>query len=128
MLKENLEFIEDDISDLKQESKEAKHEVLQLKKQILYMKTYSRRENVNFFDLPEEPSTSNGGERMQDGAQLPAEDSEKVYNFLEEHLQMDRPRDKIEFQRVHRFGKPNADARPRPIIVRFLLRNFRLWS
>ena len=29
-------------------------------------------------------------------------------------------RDKIEFQRVHRLGKPNADARPCPIIARFL--------
>ena len=55
---------------------------------------------------------------MQDGAQLPAEDSKEViYNFLEEHLQIDRPRDKIEFQRVHRLGKPNEDARPRPIIA-----------
>ena len=26
----------------------------------------------------------------------------------------------IEFQRVHRLGKPNAGARPRPIIARFL--------
>ena len=85
------------------------------------METYSRREKVKFFGLPEKPSTSNGGERMQDGAQFPAEDSKEViYNFLEEHLQIDRSRDKIEFQRVHRLGKPNADARPRPIIARFL--------
>ena len=68
--------------------------------------------------LTEEPSASKGRERMQDGAQLPAEDSKEViYNFLEEHLQIDRPRDKIEFQRVHRLGKPNEDARPRPIIA-----------
>ena len=59
---------------------------------------------------------------MQDGTQLPAEDSKEVtYNFLEEHLQIDRPRDKIEFQRVHRLGKLNAGTKPRPlIIVRFL--------
>ena len=85
------------------------------------METYSRRENAKFFGLPEGPSTSNGEERMQDGIELPAEDSKEViYNFLQEHLQIDRPRDKIEFQRVHRLGKPNASARPRPIIARFL--------
>ena len=121
VLKENLEFNEDDISDLKRDSKEVQHEVSELKKQILYMEAYSRRENVKFFGLPEAPSTSNGGERVQDGRQLPAEDSKEViYNFLEAHLQIDRPRDKIEFQRVHRLGKPNAGARPRPIIARFL--------
>ena len=48
VLKENLEFNEDDIADLKRDSKEAKHEVLELKNQILYMETYSRRENVKF--------------------------------------------------------------------------------
>ena len=121
VLKENLEFNEDDISDLKRDSKEVQNEVFELKKQILYMETYSRRENAKFFGLPEEQNTSNGEERMQDGTQLPAEDSkEVVYNFLEEHLKIDRPHDKIEFQRVHRLGKPNAGANPRPIIARFL--------
>ena len=50
---------------------------------------------LNFFGLPEEPSTPNGGEGMQDGTrmQLPAEDSKDViYKFLEAHLQIDRPR------------------------------------
>ena len=121
VLKENLEFNEDDISDLKRHSKEVQNEVFELKKQILYMETYSRRENAKFFGLPEEQNTSNGEERMQDGTQLPAEDSkEVVYNFLEEHLKIDRPHDKIEFQRVHRLEKPNAGANPRPIIARFL--------
>ena len=121
VLKENVEFNEEDISDLKRDSKAVQHEVLELKKQILYMETYSRRENAKFFGLPEGPSTSNGEERMQDGIELPAEDSKEViYNFLQEHLQIDRPRDKIEFQRVHRLGKPNVGGRPRPIIARFL--------
>ena len=121
VLKENLEFNEDDISDLKRDSKEVQNEVFELKKQILYMETYSRRENAKFFGLPEEQNTSNGEERMHDGTQLPAEDSKEViYNFLEEHLQIDRPRDKIEFQRVHRLGKPNVGAKSRPIIARFL--------
>ena len=79
VLKENLEFNEDDISDLKRDSKEVQHKVSELKKQSLYMETYSKRENAKFFGLPEEPSTLNGGERMQDGTQLPAEDSKKLF-------------------------------------------------
>ena len=51
VLKENLEFNEDDIYDMKRDSKEAKHEVVELKKQILYMETYSRGENVKCFSL-----------------------------------------------------------------------------
>ena len=99
VLKENVEFNEEDISDLKRDSKAVQHEVLELKKQILYMETYSRRENAKFFGLPEGPSTSNGEERMQDGIELPAEDSKEViYNFLQEHLQIDRPCDKIDFK------------------------------
>ena len=47
------------------------------------METYSRRVNAKFFGLPEGPSTSNGEERMQDGIELPAEDSKEViFNFL----------------------------------------------
>ena len=91
VLKENVEFNEEDISDLKWDSKKVQHEVLELKKQILYMETYSRRENAKFFGLPEGPSTSNGEERMQDGSELPPEDSKEViYNYLQEHLQIDR--------------------------------------
>ena len=71
------------------------------------METYSRRENNKFFGLPDGPSTSNGEERMQDGTQLPAEDSKEVIcSFLEEHLQIDWQGDKIEFQRLHCLGKP----------------------
>ena len=44
---------------------------------------------------------------------------EVLYKFLEERLKIDRPRGKIEFQRVHRLGKPNP-LKARPIIARFL--------
>ena len=44
---------------------------------------------------------------------------EVLCKFLEEQLKIDRPREKIEFQRVHRLGKPNP-LKARPIIARFL--------
>ena len=42
-----------------------------------------------------------------------------VYKFLEEHLQIENPNGTIEFQRIHRLGKPAVGKR-RPIIARFL--------
>ena len=44
---------------------------------------------------------------------------EVVFKFLAEQLKINRPGDKIEFQRVHRLGKSNS-SKPRPIIARFL--------
>ena len=44
---------------------------------------------------------------------------EVVFNFLAEQLKINRPSDKIEFQRVHPLGKSNS-LKPRQIIARFL--------
>ena len=52
-LEESIQFNEDDISDLKKESKESKFEINDLRKQLLYLETYSRRENVKFFGIDE---------------------------------------------------------------------------
>ena len=51
-LKESVQFNEEDISDLKLENlKRLQQDVWGLQKQLLYMKTYSRRENVKFVRL-----------------------------------------------------------------------------
>ena len=42
-----------------------------------------------------------------------------MYKFLEEKLKIERPREKIELQRIHRLGRPNS-LKLRPIIARFL--------
>ena len=44
---------------------------------------------------------------------------EVMYKFLDEKLKIERPREKIELQRIHRLGRPNS-LKPRPIISRFL--------
>ena len=62
----------------------------------------------------------NGGEEAQDRAQARTENTiEIVYNFLEDKLKITNAREKIEFQRIHRLGKPKSGS-PRPIIARFL--------
>ena len=65
-LEESVNFNDEDISDVKRDTKKAEYEIKELKKQILYMETYSRRENVKFVGIPEnvEPFNS-GNETMQ---------------------------------------------------------------
>ena len=113
-LEESIQFNEDDISDLKKESKESKFEINDLRKQLLYLETYSRRENVKFFGIDEVVLASEVDSPTEDTRDL-------VFKFLGNKLRIENPRGRIEFQRVHRLGKPNNSSdKPRPIIARFL--------
>ena len=68
-LKESIEFNEEDISDLKLENQKLQQDVCELQKQLLYMETYSRRENVKFVGLLEEQvDNMNGGDEDHNGA------------------------------------------------------------
>jgi hypothetical protein len=42
-----------------------------------------------------------------------------IYKFMADELSMREPHKRIEFQRIHRLGKPNRKS-PRPILARFL--------
>jgi len=82
------------------------------------METSSRRENLKFFGVPENNECT-----MEEGSAaqrvLFENTREGVYQFLEEKLKIEQPREKIEFQRTPRLGKPNS-FKPCPIIARFL--------
>ena len=99
----------------KKDNKKLEHEVYGLKKQLLYMETYSRRENLKFFGVPVNTECN-----MEEGSveqRVVVENTREVmYQFLEEKLKIEQPRQKIEFQRIHRLGKPNS-FKPRPIIA-----------
>ena len=113
-LEESIQFKEDDISDPKKEPKESKFEINDLRKQLLYLETYSRRENVKFFGIDEVVLASEVDSPTEDTRDL-------VFKFLENNLRIANPHGGIEFQRVHRLGKPNNSSdKPRPIIARFL--------
>lgn len=81
--------------------KEAKED---LGKKILYLETYSRRENLKFAGIPE------GRDEQEDTKEV-------LVEFLSKQLEIERAGE-IEFQRVHRMGKKGG--RPRMIIARFL--------
>lgn len=63
------------------------------------METYSRRENLKFFGLPENTDVSYGRNNKEEGSSRlhgELENTKEIsYIILEEHLKIDRPRDKI---------------------------------
>ena len=89
-LEESIQFNEDDISDRKKESKESKFEINDLRKQLLYLETYSRRENVTFFGIDEVVPAS-------EVDFLPEDTRDLVFKFLENKLRIENPRGRIEF-------------------------------
>ena len=75
-----------------------------LRKKILYLETYSRRENLKLAGIPEVSSDQ--------------EDTKTVLtNFISRQLGIENP-EEIEFQRVHQIGKKGD--RPRMVIALFL--------
>ena len=117
-IEEGLQYNEKDVRDLQRDNKKLEHEIYCLKKQLLYMETYSRRENLKFFGVPVNTECN-----MEEGSveqRVVVENTREVmYQFLEEKLKIEQTRQKIEFQKIHRLGKPNS-FKPRPIIARFL--------
>lgn len=118
-LKEGVNLGEEDISVLKTDMKKNEFEIEELRKQILYMEAYSRRENAKFIGVPEELISSEVGMEQDRPSQKTENTKEVIYKFMEEHLQIEHASDRIEFQRIHRLGKP-VSGKSRPIIARFL--------
>ena len=54
------------MSDIKRDNRKLENDVSELKKQLMYMETYSRRENLKFFGLPENSNTLGSGNGMEE--------------------------------------------------------------
>ena len=99
---ECLQYKEDDISDIKRDNRKLENDVSKLKKQLMYMETYSRQENFKFFGLSENSDALDSSNDLEEESSRQSGTSENsrevLYKFLEERLKIDRPCDKIEFQ------------------------------
>ena len=84
------------------------------------MEAYSRRENLKFEGIPETFASSDKDGATQRG-EVSTENTKAVLtDFLERVLGIEDAQD-IEYQRVHRMGKPRKESgRERIIIARFL--------
>ena len=102
-----MAFLNSEVESLKQTLEGQKEEMETLRQENLYMGVYQRRENLRFHGIPEK--------KDEDDTQ------EVLVNFMKAELGI-QDADKIEFQRVHRIGKPrsNSSGKPRQIIAQFL--------
>ena len=119
-LEKNADFVSGQIEELNntlQEENETRgKEIDNVRKEPLYLETYSRRENLKFDGIPERlMHVSHNGQKRS------TEDTKgQLVDFLENVLEVEDAKD-IEFQRVHRLGKqPKSDGSGRMIIARFL--------
>ena len=108
----NATFVEKHIQELQSGMDKRKEEISNNYKQMLYFEAYSRRENLKFEGIPETPESPD----------LQWEDMRQVLvDFMQSVLGIEDAQD-IEFQRVHRMGKPKLieGNSCRMIIARFL--------
>ena len=123
-LDQSVHFNASDIADLKHGQLKLQFENDNLKKQLqhLYSESYSRRENLKFIGIVENTTDStNNWNAAKSIDSLQSENTKDVlFKFLEDELNITDARKRIEFQRVHRLGKPRSSGDPGPIIARFL--------
>ena len=121
-LEQSVHFNASDIADLKHDQLKLQFENDNLKKQLLYSESYSGRENLKFIGIVENTtdSTNNWNAAKSSDSLLSENNKDVLFKFLEDELNIPDARKRIEFQRVHRLGKPRSSGDLRPIIARFL--------
>ena len=121
-LEQSVHFNASDIADLKHDQLKLHFENDNLKKQLLYSESYSSRENLKFIGIVENTTDStNNWNAVKSSDSLQSENTKDVlFKFLEDELNITDARKGIEFQSVHRLGKPRSSGDPGPIIARFL--------
>ena len=108
----NATFVDKHIQELQSGMDKREEEISNNYKQMLYFEAYSRRENLKFEGIPETPESLD----------VQREDTRQVLvDFMQSGLGIEDAQD-IEFQRVHRMGKPKLieGNSCRMIIARFL--------
>ena len=100
------------LDDHRQQIEDLKSKLAEEQEKVIALETYSRRENLRFMNIPEEPD-----ENCID----------TIYDLIENGLNIGT--EHMQLQAVHRVGKVRSNdvdkASPRPVIVRFLLRDDR---
>ena len=96
-LEESVTFNEEGISELRIDTKKNEVEIEEVRKQVLYLETYSRRENIKFVGIAEEIKNTQDADRL---SQQTENTKEVIYQFMEEHLKIEGARDRIEFQSI----------------------------
>ena len=115
----NAKLVDEQITELRTalqaSTDKRKNGVSECQKQVLYLEAYSRRENLKFEGIPELV-----GMTGQQNAPSNEDTKKALVDFMENVLGIEDAKN-IEFQRVHRLGKPKMEGNGnRTIIARFL--------
>ena len=107
-MEKNAEFVDKQIIKLKAalqaSTDKRKDEVSECRKPVLYLEAYSRRENLRFEGIPELVEAT-----VQQNVTSHEDTKNVLANCMENVLGIKDAKD-IEFQRVHRKGKPRMDG------------------
>ena len=119
-MEKNAEFVDEQVIELKTalqtRTDKRKDEVSECRKQVFCLEAYSQQKNLKFEGIPELVET------IDQQNTTSHEDMKKVLgNFTENVLGIEDAKD-IEFQRVHRMGKPRMDRSGSQTIIGHFLR------
>ena len=108
-LREKMAVQDEAINELKKGVKSLTKQAAYEKESAIKLESYSRRNNLNFFNIPEKNDES-------------FENSEtNLRNFMVAEFKISKEDvDDISFERVHRIGKSSpTESKPRPLIAKF---------
>ena len=108
LLKKELATQDSVIKELKRDVKLPTKQAKEEKQRAINLKSHSRRNNLNFFNIPEQKDES---EKFQ-------KKPTKVYGGGTQTKQ--RRRRRYIFERVHHIGKSSSTDKPRPLIAKFM--------
>ena len=108
----SLTYLNKEVEELRGTVEDKDKQIEYLHTQHLYLESYSRRENLKFFGIPENEASAS--ERKDAVGTIYV-----LCEFLHNVLGFGDPKRNMEFQRVHRIGK-FVRGKPRPILARFL--------
>ena len=108
----SLTYLNKEVEELRGTVEDKDKQIEYLHTQHLYLESYSRRENLKFFGIPENEASASQGKDAVGTIDVLCE-------FLHDVLGFGDPKRNMEFQRVHRIGK-SVRGKPRPILARFL--------
>jgi hypothetical protein len=118
-MKDSIEFVHAEVNDLKDEVEKAKRSDEEnrrkireledtnrrLQESVVDLKARSMRDNLLFFNIKEDEKEST---------------TEKIYDILEQNLEIFDARSKVKIDRSHRVGRKRVSQRkPRAIVVKF---------
>ena len=109
---ESLTHLNKEVEELRGTVEDKDKQIEYLHTQHLYLESYSRRENLKFFGIPESEASASEGKDAVGTIDV-------LRDFLHDVLCFGVPKRNMKFQREHRFSK-SVRGKPRPILARFL--------